>query len=149
MTQARALTLCLRNALLSAFVFLPVLLLVAPLEGAALGAPLEGGFSPHVGYALFLYVAFVVPVILGSLVHSLAVLLASVAVPAARPTIVAFVCSPLLCATLFLIGGVDGASLLLERPAATATATVAYGLASALWEKRSLARGNSVTRVDL
>lgn len=113
-------------------------LLGIPLEGILLlGIPLEGG--GHVGYALFLYVAWSVPVVLGSFVHSVAMVLVYEAAPAARMPTVAFLLSPLLCITLLLMGGADGASALLERPAAALGATIAYGLASALLTRKRLA----------
>jgi hypothetical protein len=98
--------------------------------------PLEGG--GHVGYALFLYVAFAVPVLLGSFVHSAAIVLVHEVAPAARIPTAAFLLSPLLCITIRLIGGADGASLLLERPASALVATIAYGLASALLTRKRL-----------
>lgn len=126
-----------RNAVLSALVFLPVFLLGIALEAMVRFGPLEGG--GHVGHALFLYVAFAVPAVLGSFVHSAAVILVSAAAPAARMQPVTFLLSPLLCITLLLLGGTDGSSLVLERPAAALLATIAYGLASALLTRQRLA----------
>jgi hypothetical protein len=45
----------------------------------------------------------------------------------ARRRIAAIALSPLLPATVLLIGGLSGSALLLERAVATAVATIAYG----------------------
>ncbi|MBT8480996.1 MAG: hypothetical protein HKP36_05370 [Myxococcales bacterium] len=127
-----------RNAILSALVFLPVFLVGVALEGMIRFGSLEGG--GHFGYALFLYVAYAVPVVLGSFVHSVAVILVCTAAPAARRQTVVFLLSPLLCVTVLLLGGADGAAVVLERPAAALLATIAYGLASALLPRRRLVK---------
>lgn len=115
------------NALAGAGIFLPVFFAVVPLEGLARGADLSGGFKAHFGFALYLYVAFVVPVILGSLVHTVSLLMIPDTWPKARRRIAAIALSPLLPATVLLIGGLSGSALLLERAVATAVATIGYG----------------------
>lgn len=128
--RRRAAMQFLWNALAATGVFLPVFFAVAPIEGLARGADLSGGFKAHFGFALYLYVAFVVPVILGSLVHTVFLLMIPATWPRPRQRVAAIALSPLLPATVLVIGGLSGSALLLERIMATAVATIAYGLLS-------------------
>ena len=116
------------NALVGAVIFLPVFLVVVPIEGLVRGANLSGGFNPHFGYALFLYVAEVIPVIIGSLVNTVALIMIPSTWSKAQKRVTAICLSPLLPSTLLLIGGLSGSDILLERIVATAVATISYGV---------------------
>ena len=116
-----------RNALGGAGIFLPVFLAVVPLEGLVRGADLAGEFNAHFGYALYLYVAFVIPVVLGSLVNSVTLLLIPDRWSKSRQRVAAISLSPIVPATVLAIGGLGGSALLLERIVATVVATLSYG----------------------
>ena len=119
-----------RNALLSLVVFLPVLLLVVPVEDAVYGVDLGVEPAAQVGIALSLYVVFALPVLLGSLAHSALAIIGGwggVGTLSQRT----FVLAPALPLFTLLIGGLEGSGLLLERPLATVVATLLYAVSTA------------------
>lgn len=117
-----------RNVLMGALVFLPVFLVIIPLEVWLHGAQQEADFLVHLGGALNLFMAFLLPVAAGAVAHSLALFAIPRAWPRARRRVTAVVLAPVLPATVLLIGGLGGASFIWTYFGATITATVVYGL---------------------
>lgn len=118
-----------RNVLMGALVFLPLFLVVIPLEVWLRGAEQEADLLAQLGGALNLFIAFLLPVAVGSVVHSLALFAIPRAWPRPRRRVIAVILAPLLPATVLLVGGLGGASFIWIYFGATIVATAVYGLA--------------------
>jgi len=125
-----------RNALMAAFVFVPVMFLITPLNAMLLGVNPEGGLSGFVAFVVFFYISVAVPGIMGSVVHSIVVILIPKSWPRCRRQLLTVLLSPLLPATIFMLGGLREGDFMYDFWVATTIATVAYGLCSSLWLPR-------------
>ena len=117
------------NALMSAIVFLPVLLVVTQIEALFWGSRLEGGIIYHLGSGLYLYMSYLLLVVGGSVVHSLALILVPPAWSRDKQRLAVVLLSPLLPATILLIARLAGGWTFLPYAwVAMTVATVTYGL---------------------
>ena len=119
-----------RNTLFSMIIFMPVWLFCIPIEGVIAGFDLTDDVAVHVGWALFLYVVFLLPAALGSLFHSALVLVSWWCGARAAPGRSTSVLAPALPLFVIFLGGPEGSALLIERPMATGVATLAYAVAT-------------------
>ncbi len=130
--QSNPVTMVGRNILLGALVFLPVFLVSASFEVWLRGGEQEAEFAYHLGGSLIVFIAFLLPVVAGSVVHSLALLFIPKAWPLKRRRVTAVVLAPLLPVTVLMIGGLGGAAFIWVYFGATIVSTVAYGLTARL-----------------
>lgn len=119
-----------RNVLMAALVFVPVLFLMIPLNLMLLGGSPEGGVPAFIAFVLFFYLSAAVPGIMGSVVHSIAVILIPWGWPRRRRQFATVLLSPLLPATMLMYRGLDRGNPVRLFWVATIIATVAYGLCS-------------------
>jgi hypothetical protein len=117
------------NALMAAVVFLPVFLVVAAAELRVRGAPpLEGEFSYHLSSAAVIYLTMLLPVLLGALVHSGAILLIPPAWSPWRRRAAAIALAALVPLTVIVLR-LPGEGMLSFLVVGSAMATVIFGAA--------------------
>lgn len=115
------------NLLVSPVGFLPVFLLIAPIEGVARGVELSGRLQTHVGFFFYFLIGLSGPVALGSLsMSALLVLLPRRLGPLARRacTLGSTLLAP---ASPMAVWGLGGAAVFLDRPFSTLVACLALG----------------------
>lgn len=118
-------SLTLWNALIAAGVFLPVFLIALQVEVLVrVGVP-DGGFLYELGAAVYVYVGMVGPVVMASLVYTLASLFVPVGWIKKRPRLVAVALSPLIPGVIIALN-LSGAHFLLVFYSGV-VATIAYG----------------------
>jgi hypothetical protein len=115
------------NALMSAVVFLPAFLLVLPMEAMLLGVALDGSVMSNFGSAVPLYVMYVVPVVTGSVIHTVALGVVSPRWGRSRSRLAAVLFAPLLPVSVIVLWAEGGGIILVLRIWSVLVATVAYG----------------------
>lgn len=130
MVAARTIRLGLYNVLLAAGVFLPAFLLGSAAEVKLRGlASFREGIGYHLGAAAVIYLSMVIPVMLGSVFHSIAIALVPATASVRTRRTAAVVLAPLVPSTVIFLDSFGG-MLLSSFLVATAVATVAYALAT-------------------
>lgn len=119
----------LRNLLVAAAVFLPVFLIASAVELRLRGAPpLEGDFGYHAGSAALIYLTMLLPVALGALVHSAAMLLIPPDWSRRRQRAAAVILSALVPLTVIVLR-LPGEGMLSFLLGSATVATLAFGAA--------------------
>jgi len=114
------------------FVFVPVWSFMIPLNFMMIGKNWEGGATNMIATTLYLYLPYAIPAILGSVIHSIVVILTPWCWPMRLRQFVTVMFSPLVPATILIYGGLGGTAPLYVYWIATTIGTVAYGLCSSL-----------------
>jgi hypothetical protein len=115
----------LRNLLLAAVVFLPLFLVVNVAELKLRGVGLSESVWYHASGAVVVYLGLLLPVLLGAIVHSAALLLIPSGAAERTRRVAAVALATLLPFTVILSGL---APYLSDFPGSVAIATLAYGL---------------------
>lgn len=116
------------NLALAAGVFLPIYLGASGVEIRLRFGPFDGPIAYHSSGAFVQYLGMIVPVLLGSLVHTTALVLILPSVRPRRRRLAAVLLASLLPLSVILLG-LSGALLLVAFGTSTVVATIAYGLA--------------------
>ena len=124
----------LRNLLLAAVIFLPLFLLANVAELRLRGVAFSEPASYHASAAVVIYLGLLLPVLLGAIVHSVALLLIPSRAAASTMRIAAVALAPLI-PFIVIFSGL--APYLSGFPGSTAIATLAYGFSCAT-RKRGL-----------